>query len=175
MLPAPTKTPIVRNNIDELDDLLFMVSKKKQNQTKSKTNVLSQAAESSTEHSNNKTKLTINGTDWDADMEEDSEESWVAGSGEAAFFLLDMHPDLGEPIEQLGIEIEQDPDDDNVTDFKQRFGEKLLWEQNVNVTALEEEDLRCGGLVIRHNMTVTEEKLKEWAEDCMVQKCQFIR
>jgi hypothetical protein len=58
--------------------------------------------------------------------EEDSEESWVAGSGDAAFMVLDMHPDLGEPTEQLGIEVEQD-DNDTITDFKQRFGEKLLW------------------------------------------------
>lgn len=45
-----------------------------------------------------------------------SEESWVLGSDVdgAAHFLLDMHPDLGEPIEQLGMEIEQD-DNDTVT------------------------------------------------------------
>lgn len=75
--------------------------------------------------------------------------SWVAGSGEAAFFLLDMHPDLGDPIEQLGIEIEDDHED-NVTDFIQRFGEKLLWDKGVNVTELKEADLRCGGIVLRH-------------------------
>lgn len=49
----------------------------------------------------------------------------------AAHFLLDMHPDLGEPIEQLGMEIAQD-DNDTVTDFKQRFGEKLLWDSGNN-------------------------------------------
>lgn len=106
-------------------------------------------------------------------LEESEEESWVAGSGEAAFFLLDMHPDLGEPIEQLGIEV--DDDDSNATDFIQRFGEKLLWENGVNVTELEENDLRCGGIVLRHNITVSEERLKELAEDCMVQKCEFLR
>jgi hypothetical protein len=58
--------------------------------------------------------------------EESEEESWVAGSGDWAAITLDMHPDLGEPPEQLGIEVEQD-ESDNVTDFKQRFGEKLLW------------------------------------------------
>jgi hypothetical protein len=104
--------------------------------------------------------------------EEEDEESWVAGSGESVLFHLDMHPDLGDPIEQLGIEIE-DANDDNVTDFKQRFGEKLLWEKGVNVTALEDEDLRCGGLVLRHNMTISAERLKILAEDCMVQKCKF--
>jgi hypothetical protein len=58
--------------------------------------------------------------------EESEEESWVAGSGDWAHMLLDMHPDLGDPPEQLGIEVEQD-ESENVTDFKQRFGEKLLW------------------------------------------------
>lgn len=91
----------------------------------------------------------------------------------AAHFRLDMHPDLGDPIEQLGMEVEQD-DNDTVTDFKQRFGVKLLWDSGVNVTALEEEDLRCGGLVLKSNMSgVSNLRLSEWAADCMVQKCQF--
>lgn len=117
----------------------------------------------------------FNLTDFDMDnvSEESEEESWVGGSGESVIFVLDMHPDLGDPIEQLGIEIE-DANDDNVTDFKQRFGEKLLWDKGVNVTALEEEDLRCGGLVLRHNMTISDDRLRELAEDCMVQKCEFI-
>lgn len=148
-------------------------------------------------------KSLVNLTDFDMDAvvddesedeDEDDEESWVAGSGgshtnfflsfhidgfismkfpESVHLLLDMHPDLGDPIEQLGIEIE-DSNDDNVTDFKQRFGEKLLWDKGVNVTALEEEDLRCGGLVLRHNMTISEDRLKMLAEDCMVQKCEFL-
>lgn len=103
------------------------------------------------------------------------EDSWVLGSDVdgAAHFLLDMHPDLGDPIEQLGMEIVQD-DNDTVTDFKQRFGEKLLWDSGVNVTALEEEDLRCGGLVTQSNMSGTYNmRLSEWAADCMVQQCQF--
>lgn len=106
--------------------------------------------------------------------EDDSEESWVVGSGDTAFFVLDMHPDLGDPIEQLGIEIEQD-DNDTVTDFKQRFGEKMLWKQGVNVTALEEEDLRCGGLVLSSNMSSAYNlKLSAWTADCMVQRCGFV-
>ncbi len=111
-------------------------------------------------------------TDADTSSEE---ESWVLGSDVdgAAHFLLDMHPDLGEPIEQLGMEVAQD-DNDTVTDFKQRFGEKLLWDSGVNVTALEEEDLRCGGLVLQSNMSGTYNlRLSEWAADCMVQQCQF--
>lgn len=33
--------------------------------------------------------------------EENEDESWVAGSGESAYFRLDMHPMLGDPIEQV--------------------------------------------------------------------------
>lgn len=94
----------------------------------------------------------------------------LADSDDAAHFLLDMHPYLGEPIEQLGMEIEQD-DNETVTDFKQRFGEKLLWDSGVNVTALEEGDLRCGGLVLQSNMSGPNNmKLSELAADCMVKK-----
>lgn len=89
------------------------------------------------------------------------------------FFKLDMHPDLGDPIEQLGMEIEQD-DNETVTDFKKRFGVKLLWDSGVNVTQLEDEDLRCGGLVIKTNMSFND-KLSKLAADCMVQKCRFRR
>lgn len=97
----------------------------------------------------------------------------LADNEDAAHFLLDMHPDLGEPIEQLGMEVQQD-ENDTITDFKQRFGEKLLWDSGVNVTALEEEDLRCGGLVLQSNMSGTYNlRLSEWAADCMVQKCRF--
>ena len=53
-----------------------------------------------------------------------------------------MHPDLGDPIEQLGIELEDD--DENRTDFIQRFGDKLLYEKGVNITQLDDLDLRCG-------------------------------
>lgn len=92
---------------------------------------------------------------------------------DAAHFLLDMHQNLGDPIEQLGMEIEQD-DNETVTDFKTRFGEKLLWNSGVNVTALEEGDLRCGGLVLQTNMSgINNLKLSELAADCMVQECQF--
>lgn len=34
------------------------------------------------------------------------------------------------------------------------------------------EDLRCGGVVLRSNST-SEAKMVEWAEDCIVQKCNF--
>lgn len=170
----------MRTNNDDLDDLNFKVSKKKQNnQTKEKgaanldmtTLPTRLPGEYSTRRNGNRT--AGNSTDEEIASEE-SEESWVAGSGEEVFFLLDMHPDLGDPIEQLGIEIEEDKDD-NVTDFIQRFGEKLLWSKGVNVTELEEADLRCGGLVLRHNITVSDERLRELAGDCMIQKCEFIK
>lgn len=92
--------------------------------------------------------------------------------GDSTFFELDMHPDLAAPIEQLGMEIEKD-DNETVTDFVQRFGYDLLWQNGVNVTELIETDLRCGGLVLRHNMStnyVPSDKVKE----CMVQRCRFI-
>lgn len=92
---------------------------------------------------------------------------------DAAHFLLNIHDNLGDPIEQLGMEIEPD-ENGTVTDFKTRFGEKLLWDSFVNVTALEEGDLRCGGLVLQTNMTgMNNLKLSEMAADCMVQECQF--
>lgn len=84
-----------------------------------------------------------------------------------------MHEKLGERTEHLGIEVIQD-DNETVTDFKQRFGEQLLWDSGVNVTALEEDDLRCGGLVLQSNMSGTYNlRLSELAADCMVQQCQF--
>ncbi|CAH2102877.1 unnamed protein product [Euphydryas editha] len=92
---------------------------------------------------------------------------------DAAFFLIEVHDDLGEPKEQLGIEMERD-DNDTVTDFRSRFGEKLLLAQGVNITALDKEDLRCGGLVMLHNMTkLSQQRLETLSADCMVQKCDF--
>lgn len=181
--PQPTKAPAVRVNHDQQDDLNFKISKKKQSNLTSSKVLMEYTTDSSmrmlsTSESSTSTKYTRtsgNGSDLEDEyiMESKEDESWVAGSGESVFFTLDIHPDLGDPIEQLGIEIE-DSHDENVTDFKQRFGEKLLWEKGVNVTELEDQDLRCGGLVLKHNMTITEERLRELAEDCMVQKCEFL-
>ncbi|XP_028028976.1 uncharacterized protein LOC114242132 [Bombyx mandarina] len=101
----------------------------------------------------------------------DSDEDY----NDAAFFLIEVHDDLGEPKEQLGIEMERD-EDDQVTDFRSRFGEKLLITQGVNITALDKEDLRCGGLVMLHNMTkLSQQRLEILSADCMVQKCDFRR
>lgn len=83
-----------------------------------------------------------------------------------------MHDDLGQPIEQIGIEINAAEDDESVTDIRKRFGEDLLLESGINITELEENDLRCGGLV---NITdaPTYKRLSQQAEDCMLQKCSF--
>lgn len=175
------------DNMNELDDLTFKMSKKKQaNHIDDKSSVLSAKSSSDLHnHLSAESEITLSHENASTEnptsiftefieSEESEEESWVAGSGEAAFFLLDMHLDLGEPIEQLGIEVEEDGDE-NVTDFIQRFGEKLLWDKGVNVTELDENDLRCGGIVLRHNITISEERLIELAEDCMVQKCEFLR
>ncbi|XP_077294603.1 uncharacterized protein LOC143917078 [Arctopsyche grandis] len=95
------------------------------------------------------------------------------------FFIIDMHPDLGEPVEQLGIEMEQD-ENETVTDFRKRFGEKLLWDAGVNLTILDKEDLRCGGLVLSSNISSSLNNsnpisLSSLAADCMIQKCNFRR
>lgn len=123
------------------------------------------------------TTKKLNGTEEEGEVEEEEEEEeggWVlADADDAAHFKLDMHPNLGDPTEQLGMEIEED-ESENVTDYKTRFGEKLLWDNGVNVSALEESDLRCGGLVLVTNMSGQSNiRLSEMAADCMVQECQF--
>lgn len=69
-----------------------------------------------------------------------------------------------------GIEMEVD-ENDTLTDFRQHFSKDLLIGSGVNYTALEEEDLRCGGRVMATNLTSA--TLKELAADCMLQKCSF--
>uniref|UniRef100_A0A182K8S1 Major facilitator superfamily associated domain-containing protein n=1 Tax=Anopheles christyi TaxID=43041 RepID=A0A182K8S1_9DIPT len=172
LAPPPTDLPLVVTPLgdeanDPKDDLGLYVRNKGKGNKNNTADVLSTSSSSST---------TEQYMDKTPDESEESEEGWVvAGSGDSAFIVLDMHPDLGEPIEQLGMEIEPD-DNATVTDFKTRFGVALLWQQGVNVTALEEEDLRCGGLVMTSNMTLNSNiKLLEWAADCMVQRCRFRR
>lgn len=95
---SPTKSPIFRNG--DLDDLNFKVSKLKQtNQTRDKnlfppdtsTEPSITLFESSTKIPSGNRSIFDNQTIFEAS----EEESWVADSGEAAFFQLDMHPDLG--------------------------------------------------------------------------------
>lgn len=168
VVPPPTFAPILPpSDVGEKDDLPLLINKPANRKNRT-GDVLNSYSSSTTEPYIDKQILNQ-----EPDSEE-SEESWViAGSGDSAFFVLDMHPDLGEPIEQLGMEVEHD-DNETVTDFKTRFGIQLLWKQGVNVTALEEEDLRCGGLVMSSNMSLNiNQRLSELAADCMVQRCRF--
>uniref|UniRef100_U5EED9 Putative transporter n=1 Tax=Corethrella appendiculata TaxID=1370023 RepID=U5EED9_9DIPT len=172
IVPPPTRAPTIKklatpSDNGDKDDLNFQIKTK--NKFKNRTNdVLSSSSSTTTEYYSEQilNKQTVS--------DDEGDESWVvAGSGDATFLILDMHPDLGDPIENLGMEIEQD-DNETITDFKTRFGEALLWKSGINVTALEEEDLRCGGLVISSNMSMTYDlRLSELAADCMIQKCQF--
>ncbi|XP_055295609.1 uncharacterized protein LOC129565133 isoform X3 [Sitodiplosis mosellana] len=167
---APMRPPVTEDNGD-IDDLNFHLSKRKPKDAKHHSST--PLTTSPTTELPTTTKKTTEAT---MSQNETSEEEggWVlADADDAAHFLLDMHPYLGDPIEQLGMEIEQD-DNDTVTDFKQRFGEKLLWDSGVNVTELEDVDLRCGGLVLLTNMSGQSNfRLNELAADCMVQECEF--
>lgn len=89
-----------------------------------------------------------------------------------ARFTLDMHANLGDPIKQIGIELDSAEDDDNVMSFKKRFKERLLKRYGVNVSELEENDLRCGGVVMHANSS-TKMRLEGYSNDCILQKCQF--
>lgn len=89
----------------------------------------------------------------------------------ATSFTLDMHPNLGDPVETFGIEIE-DENDEDVTDFKKRFRLGMLKRHGVDLGELETLDLRCGGIVGDANST-TKELLSNYTADCILQKCQF--
>ncbi|EDV94199.1 GH25020 [Drosophila grimshawi] len=95
--------------------------------------------------------------------------SWVHSENEGAtYFMLQMHPDLADPTEQLGMEIEQD-DNETVTDIRQRFGEDRLIKMQINLTDMDDLDLRCGGLVRRTNISY----VNAGAVKCMMQRCTF--
>ncbi|EDX03379.1 GD22887 [Drosophila simulans] len=95
--------------------------------------------------------------------------SWVhSDNDDATYFMLQMHPDLADPTEQLGMEIEQDANE-TVTDILQRFGHDYLVRGNINLTDMDDLDLRCGGLVRRTNMT----NIASGAVECMMQRCTF--
>lgn len=170
----PTNAPVLEPpDVGETDDLGFHVSNKKHKEHYAQNKSKPQDTFTSTTAHPLVNKTLLNHIRLKSDESSDDESWLLADADDAAFFLLDMHPDLADPIEQLGMEIEPD-DNETVTDFKQRFGEKLLWDSGVNVTALEEEDLRCGGLVTRSNMSGKYNlRLSELAADCIVQKCRF--
>ncbi|XP_052851424.1 uncharacterized protein LOC128261672 isoform X2 [Drosophila gunungcola] len=95
--------------------------------------------------------------------------SWVhSDNDDATYFMLQMHPDLADPTEQLGMEIEQDANE-TVTDIRQRFGEDYLVRGKINLTDMDDLDLRCGGLVRRTNMS----SMGSGAVKCMMQRCTF--
>ncbi|KAH8377088.1 hypothetical protein KR093_003402 [Drosophila rubida] len=95
--------------------------------------------------------------------------SWVhSDDADATYFMLQMHPDLADPTEQLGMEIEQD-DNETVTDIRQRFGEERLVQMQINLTDMDDLDLRCGGLVRRTNISY----VNAGAVKCMMQRCTF--
>ncbi|XP_062122143.1 LOW QUALITY PROTEIN: uncharacterized protein LOC133835959 [Drosophila sulfurigaster albostrigata] len=95
--------------------------------------------------------------------------SWVhSDNSDATYFMLQMHPDLADPTEQLGMEIEQD-DNETVTDIRQRFGEDRLVKMQINLTDMDDLDLRCGGLVRRTNISY----VNAGAVKCMMQRCTF--
>ncbi|KAH8263216.1 hypothetical protein KR044_006205 [Drosophila immigrans] len=95
--------------------------------------------------------------------------SWVhSDNADATYFMLQMHPDLADPTEQLGMEIEQD-DNETVTDIRQRFGEERLVKMQINLTDMDDLDLRCGGLVRRTNISY----VNAGAVKCMMQRCTF--
>ncbi|ALC38029.1 CG14891 [Drosophila busckii] len=96
--------------------------------------------------------------------------SWVhSDNGDGTYFMLQMHPDLADPTEQLGMEIEQD-DNETVTDIRQRFGEERLIKMQINLTDMDDLDLRCGGLVRRTNISYVGNSK---AVKCMMQRCTF--
>lgn len=122
---------------DDLDDLNFKISKNKPTTTGKASPLTTNPPEVKKPSIRNGTLLDKLGLL----NESESEESWVVGSDEVAFFFLDMHPHLGDAIERLGMEVEEDADE-VVTHFIERFGEKMLWEKGVNVTELQDSDLR---------------------------------
>ncbi|XP_023166203.1 uncharacterized protein LOC111596284 isoform X2 [Drosophila hydei] len=104
-----------------------------------------------------------------ADSKSEPSISWVhSENADETYFMLQMHPDLADPTEQLGMEIEQD-DNETVTDIRQRFGEDRLVKMQINLTDMDDLDLRCGGLVRRTNMSY----VNSGAVRCMMQRCTF--
>ncbi|KAL1493310.1 hypothetical protein ABEB36_011388 [Hypothenemus hampei] len=84
---------------------------------------------------------------------------------------LDMHPNLGEPIESFGFDIEEE-DNPDVMELSKRFSHKMLQRYGVQTQELDQLDLRCGGVVLGTNLYTTK-RLGAMAKDCILQKCQF--
>lgn len=79
---------------------------------------------------------------------------------------LHMYQHLGDPVEQIGIEMDSD-ENDYVARYTDRIRKRLLKKNGVNVSELEESDLRCGGKYVRGNYTNV-------TQNCIIQKCRFV-
>lgn len=168
------------------DDLHFHLDKKKQNHTslskkrggsklRSKVNgtllvTTPVRLRGNNSEVNNTTPLVLGKNDTSTTVTPVNNTTPTPETEKAALFVIDMHPDLGDPKEHLGIEVEQD-ENDTVTDFRQHFDKDLLLSAGINYTDLVESDLRCGGFVMATNLTY--KTLKELAADCMLQVCSF--
>ncbi|XP_044765408.1 uncharacterized protein LOC123321737 [Coccinella septempunctata] len=119
--------------------------------------------------------ITLNG-DTDTDdltfhLAKKNSNGTIKGNGTVAQFTLDMHENLGDPIEQFGMYLDSS-EDDKVMELKKRFTPNLLRRFGVNVPELDERDLRCGGVVLSANVS-TQVRLKNYSNDCILQKCNF--
>ncbi|KAL1464353.1 hypothetical protein WDU94_004007 [Cyamophila willieti] len=166
-----TGNPDIPNSPD-LHFLHFGGKHGPKNSTKS-----SQSGKKKTKGSSNSTTLHQNGTQGATNrpeaefLQQNPQNETKAPEEPSVYVVLDVHKNLGKATENLGIEVPSEEEDEDVTDFRQHFSEDLLLANRVNVTALENEDIRCGGMVLATNLTYN--RLKELAKDCMLQKCIF--
>ncbi|KAK9505055.1 hypothetical protein O3M35_009205 [Rhynocoris fuscipes] len=146
------------------DDLIFHLEKKKNNtgsnKRKKNMGLRKNGTGKAKPNADNSTKLVPLETN-----------TTTSAPEEAVLMIIDMHPDLMDPVEHLGIEMEFDDGDEQITDFRQHFSMEMLVSNGVNYTELEESDLRCGGFVMATNLTY--DTLRELAADCMLQMCNF--
>lgn len=89
-------------------------------------------------------------------------------NGTAVLLKLDMHPILGEAVQQAGIDIEHGS---SKADFTKLFNEKLLTRNGINFTELDVADLRCGGKMFDGNYSI--KHLNTSSTFCILQKCTF--
>ncbi|KAK9891521.1 hypothetical protein WA026_014758 [Henosepilachna vigintioctopunctata] len=92
-------------------------------------------------------------------------------NGTVAQFTLDMHENLGDPIEQFGMDLDSSEDETKM-ELTKRFTPGLLRKFGVKVPELDELDLRCGGMVLSANGS-TQMRLESYSNDCILQKCNF--
>ncbi|XP_066158049.1 major facilitator superfamily domain-containing protein 6 [Euwallacea fornicatus] len=117
--------------------------------------------------------VTGNGTDLKVDPGDEDNLSFhlTRNNTTGLLITLDMHPNLGEPIESFGFELEEE-ENANVMELSKRFSHKMLQRYGVQTQEFDELDLRCGGIVFGANQ-VTKNRLNDMSNDCILQKCQF--